>query len=861
MVGHTVQQYQILEKLGEGGMGVVYKAHDTKLDRMVALKFLRTDRSGDMKVTERFLREARVISRLDHPNIAVIHEISQTREGQPFICMAYYDGKTLAEVLKDSPLPIEQIAVISKQILNGLDRSHSAGVVHRDIKPDNIVLSNDGYLKLVDFGIAKQSDEPGMTTAGVNPGTLFYMSPEQIRGDKVDARSDLFSFGILLYEMITGQHPFEGEYEQVIGYKLLNEDPIPAGTLRPDIPEHLNNIVMRCLEKNPELRYSGAAEISRELDSLAGDLSMIDLKPFRKQSSSFSRVFNRLSIQHYVYLSAAIIILALLLFRKENLPFQRGEMLPAMHQLVVLPFTDLSEASENRLLCDGLMETVTSSLTLLQPDEETFWVVAANEVRDRNINSAADARREFNATIALTSSLQQIDDRYRLYMNLVDTETLRQIRSDFVEVSASTLSQFHNLAAMKVLSMLGIQPDDSFTAGINAGGTADPAAYEFYLRGKGALQNYESPENILRAIEYFNLATVADDRYALAYAGLGEAYMRRYLETREAEWIQPAIENARFALELDQINPEIHRTLAIINRETGNIEQARETLENLVELNSSDAFAINELAFVYEILGEYSLAEEYYTRAIELKPTYWAFHNHLGVFYYLQGRLEEAVAKFNDVTVVNPENVWGYANLGGIYFELDSLSQAKRVLEYSLTLEPTYSAYSNLGTINFYEKRYDESISAYQEALLIQNTDPRLWANLGSAYQLAGMNEEKAVESYLRAIQLAEEQLKVNPGDAELLSHAAGFYALIDEKEIARDYAEQALDEAPYHSLVLGRSAIAFERIGEREEALELIKKALETGFPVNRIQREPDLIDLQEDERFIALLNTYSNH
>jgi eukaryotic-like serine/threonine-protein kinase len=859
MVGQSVQQYKILEKLGEGGMGVVYKAHDTSLDRMVALKFLRSDHSNNKKITDRFLREAKVISRLDHPNIAVIHEISETREGQPFICMAYYDGKTLAEVLHEAPLPIGQILAISKQILDGLERSHTAGVVHRDIKPGNIVFSTDGHLKLVDFGIAKQTEEPGMTTEGMNPGTLMYMSPEQIRGEDVDTRSDLFSFGIILYEMITGRHPFAGEYDQVIGYKLLNENPAPPGRIRPDVPPELGNIVMRCLEKEPELRYSSATEIHQELENQLKDHSPATLKELNRQSSPWTDILGRLSIHRHVSLSVIglLLILILILIRAANLSYQSAETLPDMHQLVVLPFTDLNESGETRLLCDGLMETITSSLTLLQPDKETFWVVAANEVRDRNINSAADARREFNATIAITSSLQRIGDNYRLYLNLVDTETLRQIRTDFVEVSASTLSQFHDLAVMKIASMLGIEPDQEFTAKINAGGTVDPVAYEYYLKGKGALQQYQRLENILSAIEFFHLSTMADERFALAYAGLGEAHMRRFLETGETEWVHPAIENARFALELDTMNPEIHRTHAIINRETGNIEQARETLENLIQLDSSNAFAINDLAYVYEILGENSLAEEYYIRAIELKPTYWAFHNHLGAFYYAQGRLEDAVNKFHDVTEINPENVRGFTNLGGIYFELGRHSEAAEMLEHSLNLEPTYDAYSNLGTIYLYEKKFNESVNAFEEALNLQDTDSRVWANLGSAYRLAGMNEEKSVESYRQAIELAEKQLSINPRDAELLSHTASYYALLAEKDRVREYAQRALEEAPFHAGVLGRSAIAYERIGEREEALKLIEKALATGFPVNRINREPDMNDLQEDERYISLLNT----
>lgn len=270
MIGKTINQYKILDKLGAGGMGVVYKAQDTKLDRLVALKFLPQNFSEDLLEKQRFVHEAKAASALDHPHICTIHEIAESEDGQLFIVMAYYDGESLKQKIKNGPMSFDDVREIAIQMAEGLGKAHSKGIVHRDIKPANIILTSDGIIKILDFGLAKLAGGTRLTRTGGTLGTVAYMSPEQSKGEDVDHRTDIWSFGVVLYEMLTGQLPFKGEYEQAVIYSILNEEPDSPGQLRGDIPDKFIDIIKKALKKNPEVRYNSAANLSRDLAEVSG---------------------------------------------------------------------------------------------------------------------------------------------------------------------------------------------------------------------------------------------------------------------------------------------------------------------------------------------------------------------------------------------------------------------------------------------------------------------------------------------------------------------------------------------------------------------------------------------------------------
>ena len=272
MIGKTISHYRILEKLGEGGMGVVYKAEDTKLRRPVALKFLPPELTRDPEAKERFIQEAQAASALDHPNICNIHEIDETPEGQLFICMAYYEGETLKEKIKRDPLDAHEAIRVAMQIGQGLAKAHSHGIVHRDMKPANIVVTDEGVAKILDFGLAKLAGQVRLTKVSSTLGTVAYMSPEQAGGKEIDRRTDIWSLGVILYEMLTGRLPFKGEYEQAMMYSILNEAPVPLAPVRPDMPKDFERILDRALAKAPENRYQHVNEMVADLESCAGQL-------------------------------------------------------------------------------------------------------------------------------------------------------------------------------------------------------------------------------------------------------------------------------------------------------------------------------------------------------------------------------------------------------------------------------------------------------------------------------------------------------------------------------------------------------------------------------------------------------------
>ncbi len=272
MIGQTISHYKILAKLGGGGMGVVYKAEDTKLKRMVALKFLPPDLTRDEEAKTRFVNEAQAASTLDHSNICTIHEIDETEDGKIFICMAYYEGETLKKKIERGPLPIDQTLDLAMQIAQGLARAHEAGITHRDIKPANVMITKDGVVKIIDFGLAKLAGQLWLTKTGMTPGTVAYMSPEQARGEEVDHRTDIWSLGVVLYEMITGQLPFKGIYEQAVVYSLLNEEPQPIASLRVDVPRSLEQIVKKAMQKERSGRYQHMDELVTESQLLKKEL-------------------------------------------------------------------------------------------------------------------------------------------------------------------------------------------------------------------------------------------------------------------------------------------------------------------------------------------------------------------------------------------------------------------------------------------------------------------------------------------------------------------------------------------------------------------------------------------------------------
>jgi len=849
MMDQTVSHYRILEKLGEGGMGVVYKAEDTVLHRFVALKFLTPELTRDQAAKTRFMHEARAASALDHPNIAVVHEIDETPDGRSFICMGYYEGKTLKDLVEGGPLGMRESARIALQITEGLQRAHEANIIHRDIKPANIIVTPRGEVKIVDFGIAKLGTQTRFTKAGTTAGTVAYMSPEQARGDTVDARSDLFSLGVVLFEMVTGQRPFVGDHDAVVLYNIVNVDPPAPSTVRPEVDADLERIILRLLEKDPAHRYQSASELRVDLQQF--------LSPGQTGKLPIVRPLRQWSWRSITAPVVALLVVAILIVPR--LRTMVGDVLgfkgvPTERHLAVLPFINISNDSTNQVFCDGLLETLTSAMTQLQTPGGRTWVVASSEVRLRNVKSASEAKRLFGATIAVTGSSNREGHNVHLTINTVDANTSRQLESYSITRDINNLAGIEVDVVSKLASMLSLDVQPQKVQTVAGQGTMDSRAYDFYLRGRGYLGQYQKVEKVDNAIILFKEALKVDSLYALAYAALGESYWRKYELTNDTALVNPAVTACRTAIGLDNTLAPAHVTMGLIDEGSGRYERAVVEFTRARSLDPFSAGATRGLAAAYEALNDAHKAEQTFKNAITLSPDYWAGYNDLGAFYYRHARYEEASKAFQTVVNLTPDNFRGYNNLGGTLFQLHHWDQADGMFQKSIAVEPNYVAYSQLGTLYFYQRRYRESAVAYEDAIRLRGTDYRVWGFLGAAYYWSGADTAKVRQSYRKAVALAETGLTVNPRDASLLSDVSEYYALMGQSRKARATIHKALSLEPTNTDIIGKAGSIFEELGNRDEALTWISKAIKQGYSPAEFENDPAMGKLREDPRYKKL-------
>jgi serine/threonine-protein kinase len=857
MIGEKISHYRIVEQLGEGGMGVVYKAEDTKLERMVALKFLPLQATGSKEEKSRFVNEAQAAARLNHPNICTIYAIEES-QGKAFIAMEYIEGLSLKEKIESGPLSLDKAVDLVIQVAEGLREAHKKGIIHRDIKSANIMVTEDGRAKIMDFGLAKLAGRTQLTKSGTTLGTVAYMSPEQARGQGVDHRTDIWSLGIVLYEMLTGSFPFKGDYEQAVIFSILNEDPVPMTNVSNDIPLELERIVNKCLQKEPAERYQTVSELDADIIRAAGDMGWVDstrLKAISKPRYSGLRLNRKLTIA----LAGVIMVVLLSLLvpvgwrvMKNWLPFGG---VPAQKHLLVLPFTNVGGDPHNQAFCDGLVETLSSKLTQLEQFQGSLWVVPASEVRRGGIESASQAQQAFGVNLVVSGSVQRIDDRFRLTLNLIDAKTLRQLSSSVIDDQMSNISILQDESVIKIAEMLNVELRPETRSVLAAGGTTVPDAYDFYLQGRGHLQRYETTENIDTAIGLFKQAVAQDSLYALAYAGLGEAYWRKYELTKDSNWVEKAQAFCTRSIKLNDLLAPVHVTLGIIKNGTGRYEDALNEFQRALQLDPVNSDAYRGLARTYVALGKIVKAEATYKKAIKLRPSYWAGYENLGWFYYSYGRYAEAERMFSRVTELTPDNARGYYSLGAMYYLTGHYDSAASLFEKSIAIEPTAQAYSNLGTTYFFLTRYADAVEMYEKAIDLGENQYIIWGNLADSYRYMPGRSEAAREAYQRAVELAEEQLVINPNDAQLRSSLAVYYANLGNHNKALDEITWARKLAPENVTVLFKRVLIFEFAKLRDQALEALQEALQHGYSIEEVRNHPDLFELRKDPRYQRLV------
>ncbi len=665
MIDKTILHYRIIKELGRGGMGVVYLAEDTKLDRKVAIKFLPDKIARSSEERTRFKIEAKAAAALNHPNISTVYAIEESGD-DVFIVMEYIDGIELKDKIKSGSIGIEDAINIAIQIAEGLEAAHNKGIVHRDIKSQNIMITGDGKIKIMDFGLAKIRGGPQLTKIGSTVGTVAYMSPEQTRGEEVDYRTDIWSFGVLLYEMITGELPFRGDYDQAIVYSILNEEP----EVIDNIPERLKLIMNKVLEKNPNDRYQDSKKLVSDL--------MLLVHRSESQTSESSSIINKKNrssnLVKIISGFAAVIGIALIIFYLFN------NVESKIKSLAVLPFERPQKDTSVSYLSDGIPENLINRLSSF-PDVKVFARSATFNLADTS-KSISSIKRLLNADAVLTGQIAQYNGAYYLSCQLVDAENQNQIWGNKYELSNNNISSIEDSILASLMNPLQITLVNK-PGGIQKKKQVRPAAYAEYLKGK-YLSYGSTPQESEKALAHFREAIRIDPTYAAAYAAIANEKIVQALFSTATQ--KEIINEARTAIEaakaMDPNLPEIYTSEGALKfYYDWDWKGAVESYKKALDLDPHNATIYIRYSATLADVGRYKEALPLADKAVELDPVSISSLHNLGWTNLVAGNFRKSVEAFGKALELHPDWIWGYIKQAYAFIFLHEYEKALRNAE------------------------------------------------------------------------------------------------------------------------------------------------------------------------------------
>ncbi|MGZ5426053.1 MAG: protein kinase domain-containing protein [Thermoanaerobaculia bacterium] len=858
--GSRLGPFEILTRLGAGGMGEVWRACDARLQRDVAIKVLPEAFAKDADRRTRFTREAHVLASLNHPNIAAIYSFEEI-VGVRFLVLELVSGETLKQRIVRAPVSMDEALRFALQIADALEAAHAKGILHRDLKPANVNVTPEGKVKLLDFGLAKAfalgavspdiSHSPTLdaepTRQGVVLGTVSYMSPEQARSRALDARSDLWSFGCVLYEMLAGKKAFDGESLSDILVAILDREPDWAA-LPPATPPPLRDLLRRLLQKDPAQRPPDVRETRAFLEAAAGSRTTAIFSAPGRSGSLMRRGGARALVAAGVALLAVGAALLWLSMRERD-----GKALPASKMLAILPATDLTGRADGRQLCDG----VSFSLGVKLQSVPNLAIMRPSSPAMLKETDAAKWARDTGANLLVQPAVRQMGDTRQLSFSISLAGSPVQIAAGEVTGPAAEHFRLEDELTQKLASALKVHLASGGAVPTPAPASVPAGAPQTdYVVALGYLERYDDPASVQRAIDLLRKIPGGESS-ALVQAALGRAYLETYKDTHDLALARLAQASAETAQRLDPGRVETLLTLGRIKAAAGRFDESIEDFRRALARDPLSVEALLSLGDALADSGKPADAEAAYRQAAASRPAYWAPYNRLGALHYGRGDYARAITAYEEASRLNPSSARPLSNLCASYLQSGRLDDAVKAAQRSLALMPTASAWSNLGIAHYYAGRFADAAAAFEKAVAAAPKRSTFGVNLGDALRWSDGGAARAREAYAEALRRADDELKVNPRDVAALRNRAHALTHLGEEAKALEAILAARAAAPDDSTVLLSAGMLALRRQDRTTAFALVADSVRRGFSPFLLRADPDLGAVRSDPLFEKALST----